>query len=281
MENPFSKYWLPPDVSAHGPAIDRLINVLHIFMLVLFIGWAIYLVYCLVRFRAREGQDANASHGHFRLPTYLEIGIVFFEVVLLVFVSTPIWASYKTAFPPEAEAVVVQVTAEQFAWNFHYPGKDGKFGIGKIDKIDGTNPLGLDRDDPDSKDDITTINELHIPVNRPIIVHIRSKDVIHDFNIPAMRVKQDAVPGMSIPIWFQATQTGQYDIACAQLCGLSHYRMKGTVFVETPEQYQAWLDEQAKELAGDAAPAAGDATAPGTSHDSKAATEGSSSNEQH
>ena len=137
--------------------------------------------------------------------------------------------------PPESEALVVQVTGEQFAWNVHYAGPDGVFGRTDIKLLDlQSNPLGLDRSDPAAKDDVTTLNQLYLPVNKPIIVRLRSKDVIHSFGVPEFRVKQDAIPGLTIPIWFvptvttaeMRTRTGnaefQYQIACAQLCGLGH-----------------------------------------------------------
>ena len=155
---------------------------------------------------------------------------------------------------------MVQVTGEQFAWNVHYPGPDGKFGRTDIKLLDAQeNPLGLDRSDPAAKDDVTTLNQLYLPVNKPIIVRLRSKDVIHSFGVPEFRVKQDAIPGLTIPIWFvpdvttaeMRTRTGkpefQYEIACAQLCGLGHYRMRGFVTVQTAEEFQKWLDEEIKE----------------------------------
>jgi cytochrome c oxidase subunit 2 len=169
--------------------------------------------------------------------------------------------------PPENEALVVHVTAEQFAWNVRYAGPDGVFGKTDITLIDvQTNPLGLDRNDPAAKDDVTTLNQLYLPANRPIIVKLRSKDVIHSFGVPEFRVKQDAIPGLTIPIWFVPTvtteemrsRTGnaefQYEIACAQLCGLGHYRMRGFVNVLSTDEFQKWMaDEQAKlkELEGD------------------------------
>jgi cytochrome c oxidase subunit 2 len=242
--------WLPPSFSTHGPSIDRLIVLIHLFMALLFVGWGIYLAYCLVRFRAREGHAADPKVSPFRFPIYLEATVVLVEVALLVFLSSPIWADYRGALPNEKDAIIIHLVAEQFAWNFHYPGRDGKFGPTKPALIDGTNPLGLDRTVPEARDDIVAVNELHVPVNRPVIIQIQSKDVIHSFNIPALRVKQDAIPGMSIPVWFQATQTGIFDIACAQLCGVGHYRMRGQLIVNTATDYEVWLAEQAKELGG-------------------------------
>jgi cytochrome c oxidase subunit 2 len=162
--------------------------------------------------------------------------------------------------PPANEALVVQVTAEQFAWNIHYPGPDRVFGRTDIKLLDlQSNPLGLDRSDPAAKDDVTTLNQLYLPANQPIIVRLRSKDVIHSFGVPEFRVKQDAIPGLTIPIWFvptvttaeMRTRTGnpefQYEIACAQLCGLGHYRMRGFVTVQSTEDFKKWMDQKVKE----------------------------------
>jgi cytochrome c oxidase subunit 2 len=112
--------------------------------------------------------------------------------------------------------------------------------------VSGDNPLGLVKSDESAKDDIATINQFHFPVGKKVLVYLTSKDVIHSFNLPVMRVKQDAIPGQTIPVWFEANGTGQFEIACAQLCGLGHYRMKGFFSIDTPEQYDVWLKEQSK-----------------------------------
>ena len=130
------------------------------------------------------------------------------EGVLLFGFAIPLWAARVDRMPPDNEALVVQVTGEQFAWNVHYAGPDGKFGRTDIKLIDSqSNSLGLDRNDPAAKDDVTNLNQLYLPVNRPIIVRLRSKDVIHSFGVPEFRVKQDAIPGLTIPIWFVPTVT--------------------------------------------------------------------------
>jgi cytochrome c oxidase subunit 2 len=241
-------YGLPSDVSTHGFAIDNLISTLHYFMALLFVGWGLYLVYCLVRFRERDGHEADVAPQHFSLPKYLEIGVVIFEACLLVFFSYPVWAKLKTDFPDRESSLVVRITAEQFAWNIHYPGRDGKFGKTNIDLIDGTNPVGLDREDPNAKDDIVSINQFNVPVGKPVIVELGAKDVIHGFFLPNARVKHDAIPGMVFPLWFETKETGKFEIACAQLCGVGHYRMKGYFNVFTQEEYDNWLLEEENAL---------------------------------
>lgn len=240
---------LPLDISTHGGGIDFLINILQWFSAALFVGWGLYFVYCLFRFRARPGLKPEATERHFKLPKVIEIGVVIFEAGLLIFLAAPLWAKAKDDFPDEKEALTVRVVAEQFAWNIHYPGRDGKFGKTSIDLMDGTNPIGLDRSDPDARDDISTINNLHVPVGKKVIARISSKDVIHGFFLPVVRVKIDAVPGIQNRVWFEATETGQFEIACAQLCGNSHFRMRGMFLVDTPEAFEAFMAEEEKALA--------------------------------
>jgi cytochrome c oxidase subunit 2 len=245
MDDKIYGYWLPIDVSAHGGQIDSLIRVLHWFMLVLFVGWGIYFVWALWKFRARQGHAATYQPVKATISKYLEAGVVVFEAFLLFGLSAPIWAKYKNEPPKESEALTVRVVAEQFAWNFHYAGKDGKFGRTAPEFVAPDNLIGLDPNDPAGKDDVVTVNEFHIPVNKPIITQVSSKDVIHSWNIPVLRIKQDTVPGARIPIWFTATQTGKFEIACAQLCGLGHYRMRGEVTIESEKDFQKFLDERA------------------------------------
>ena len=136
---------------------------------------------------------------------------------------------------------MVRVVGTQFAWNIQYPGPDGKFGRTDIKLVGSDNPLGLDRSDPAAKDDITTINQLNLPVDRPVLVHLSSMDVIHSFGLYEMRVKQDAIPGIQIPVWFIPNRIGEYEIACSQLCGLGHFRMRGFVNIKTEADFQKWL----------------------------------------
>ena len=243
-----------------------MIGWVHVFMLILFVGWGGFFLYCLFRFRQSRNPVADYAGVKSHRSTYLEIGVAVVEAVLLFGFAIPLWAARVDRRPPDSEALVVQVTAEQFAWNVHYPGPDRVFGRTDIKLLDlQANPLGLDRSDPAAKDDVTTTNQLYLPVNKPITIRLRSKDVIHSFGVPELRVKQDAVPGLTIPIWFVPTvttaemraRTGkpefQYEIACAQLCGLGHARMRGFVTIQTAEEFQKWMDDRIKEQAEAAA----------------------------
>ena len=241
---------LPVAASAHAGEIDETMVLVHWLMAVLFVGWSIFFVYVLMRFR-RKAHPTASHHGlRGRWSTWIEGGVLVAEVVLLAFFSIPVWSARVDAFPSERESVVVRVVAEQFAWNVHYPGPDGQFGRTDIRLLGPANPLGLDRNDPAAKDDITTINQLNLPVNRPVIVHLSSKDMVHGFALPQMRVKQDAIPGIGQPVWFTPTMTGRWEIPCSQLCGLGHYRMRGFYTIQTPAEYDAWLASEAALLTG-------------------------------
>jgi cytochrome c oxidase subunit II len=239
---------MPVQASAHAAEIDQMTILTHWLMAVLFVGWGAFFIFVLFRFRSGANPRANYAGAKGKISKGLEVGVAIIEVVLLVFYAIPAWAKRVKAFPSENEAVVLRLVAEQFAWNVHYPGPDGKFGRTDIAKVTSDNPLGLDRTDADAKDDITTINQMNLPENRPILVHLSSKDVIHSFGLIEMRVKQDAVPGMSIPVWFVPTRLGEYEISCSQLCGLGHFRMRGFVTVQSQADFDKWLGDQQAEL---------------------------------
>jgi cytochrome c oxidase subunit 2 len=239
---------LPVQASTHAAELDHMTGLVHWLMLVLFVGWGIFFAFVLVRFRRSANPTASYPGAKGKLAKSIEVGVAVVEVILLVFYAIPAWATRVRDFPAESEAVVLRVTGEQFAWNVHYPGNDRRFGRRDLKLVGPDNPLGLDRTDPDAKDDITTANQLNLPVNRPVLVHLASKDVIHSFAVFEMRVKQDAIPGMEIPVWFIPNRVGNYEIACSQLCGLGHYRMRGFVSVQTEAEFSSWLAEEAKLL---------------------------------
>ena len=232
-------------MSAHAAEVDRIMTLVHLLMLALFAGWGAYFVWALIRFRKSRQPQASHDGAKGRVAGVVEIGVVVAEAVLLVVFALPLWFKRTAAQPNDASAIVVRVVAEQFAWNVHYPGPDGRFGNTSVALVTPTNPLGLDRNSPGGKDDIFVLGLLHVPVGRQVIIQLSSKDVIHSFGVPAMRVKQDAIPGLFAPVWFVPTQTGEFDIACSQLCGLGHYRMRGLITVESEDAFRKFLAEQA------------------------------------
>jgi cytochrome c oxidase subunit 2 len=230
--------------------VDASLHVCHVAMVAIFCLWGLFFIVALIRFRKKASPkaDYNASKGG--LVSFLpDLAVLPFEIWLIFIVGLPIWAQIKEDFPAQDKSLVVNLTAEQFAWTFQYAGPDNQFGPRKPELMNANNQVGLDRSAPDAKDDIISINELYVPLDRPTIVYLTSKDVIHSFFVPEFRVKQDVVPGMRIPLWFQPTKTGHYEIGCAQLCGLGHYRMRGEVIVQTPEEFAAWQSDREKELA--------------------------------
>lgn len=256
---------LPVMASSHGLEIDYMNGWVHWLMLILFVGWGIFFIYTLFRFRSSVNPNADYHGVTSHTSRYAEYGVIVVEAFLLVAFAFPIWASVKTNVPVVGEDTVeLRVVAQQFAWNIHYPGADGKFGESRPELVDEEiNPVGLDRSSPYGADDIVTINQLHLPVNKQAMIYLSSKDVIHSFGLPEMRVKQDAIPGMNIPVFFTPTMTTAefleeikgtaregkgYEIACAELCGNSHYRMRGFMTVETEEEFAAFLEKEASYL---------------------------------
>ena len=255
---------LPEVASAHGAQIDQVISLVHWLMFALFIIWGALFVYILLRFR--QGRQAKADYKGVQshLSSYAEVGVAVVEVILLVGFSIPLYSDRVDDLPPESEATIVRVVAEQFIWNSHYAGPDGVFGRTDPALIDvASNPLGLDRDDEAAKDDVIKVGQLFLPVDKPALIRLSSKDVIHNFAIPEMRVKQDAIPGMLFPVWFVPTVTTtemrerkgnekfNYEIACSQLCGNGHASMRGIVTIQTQEEFDAWMAEEQSYLGDD------------------------------
>ena len=259
---------LPISISSNGAAIDETIALMHWLMLILFIGWGTFFIVSLVKFRKSKNPQANYVGVKSHISTVFEVAVALIEIILLIGFSFPIWANRVNDVPTSNEGIIhVRVVAQQYAWNIHYPGPDGVFGNLKSKLVDEvSNPIGLDRSSFGASDDFFTINQFHIPVNKKIRIDLSSKDVIHSFKLPELRVGQDAIPGMSIPVHFEATMTSDQflkkmvgtpregkglEISCAQLCGLGHYRMRGYLTVDTEEEYDDWLNLQAEYLLED------------------------------
>ena len=215
------------NVSTFGDSVDSLFFVVLAITGIAFLLVEGVLIYFLVRYRHREGEDRKAlyTHGDRRIELLWTVVPGLFLFGLAVF-QYDAWTRIKIDLPPEADSVVISVQSNQFEWFATYPGPDGEFGTS---------------DDPG--DDIEApINIIHVPVNQPVIIRLTSTDVLHSFFVPALRLKQDAIPGTIIPVWFEATKAGEYEIVCAELCGLGHYKMRGFLTVEESEaDYQAWL----------------------------------------
>lgn len=212
--------WLPENVSTYGADIDFLFYVIYYITGVAFILVAAAMVAFLIIFRHREGRRARYVHGNTFLEIVWTIGTAVIVIVLGI-MSEPLWARIKQQVPPSD--IQVRVTGKQFNWEILYPGPDGKF---------------------ETADDVQMDNELHVPVNRVVQVFLASKDVIHSFFLPNLRLKQDALPGRTIQAWFEATKPGVYEIPCAELCGFGHSGMLGHLTVHSAEDYEKWVKEQ-------------------------------------
>lgn len=243
---------LPVVTSEHGKDVDQMILLVHYLMGALFVGWALYFIYVLVRFRKGANPKADHLGARSHASTYVEGAVAIVEAILLIGFAVPLWAKVVDGLPDEKSSTVVRIVAQQFGWNILYPGKDGIFKKQEMRLVNSTdNPFGFVKDDPNGKDDIQTLNDLTVPVNKDVIAYISSKDVIHSFKIIAMRVTQDAIPGMRIPTHFKPLQVGKYQINCAQLCGNGHASMaQGFLNVVSEEDYAKWTAKNAGSGAG-------------------------------
>jgi len=255
---------MPPNASEHGYQIDHIIEFCHWFMGALFLGWSAFFIFVLWRFRKSRNPVASHEGVTSGISTHLEFAVVLIEAVLLVGFAIPLWAKRVNAFPENKDAILVHAVRHQFGWDFHLPGPDGVFGRREADLMSNSNPLGLDPTDPAGKDDLVVATELHVPVDRNVIIDLSSKDVIHNFCLPGMRIAQDAIPGQIIPMWFRPTKAGTFEVVCGQLCGLGHYSMKGALVVDTPADYAAWIKEKVELSGNPIAPPAPAASAPPT-----------------
>jgi cytochrome c oxidase subunit 2 len=238
---------LPPVASEHGRHVDDLIIYMHWLMAALFAGWLLYFAYALIRFRRSRNPKADYVGVRSHASSYLEVAVAAVEGGLLIFLAVPLWAKAVDKFPDKRQATVISVVGQQFNWNALYADKEGEFGRQEMRFVNTTNIFGLDPSDPRGADNVqvTGLGEMHVPVNKPVICYISSKDVIHSFKVIAMRVTQDAIPGMRIPLWFTPVKEGRYQINCAQLCGNSHSAMAaGMLVVESQAAFDKWLNSK-------------------------------------
>lgn len=213
--------FFPESASSFGGEIDRLFWAIFWITGFFFLLVQAGLLFFVLKYRSRAGRKASYVHGHTGLEVIWTVVPALILLVLTI-ASQKVWSEIRSPRRMPKDALHVEVLAEQFAWNIRYPGPDQRM---------------------ETPDDITTINELHLPVNRPALVSLKSKDVIHSFFVADFRVKQDAVPGLTTQVWFTPTKLGQYEIRCAELCGLGHYRMRGQVTVQPRRDFEAWLVE--------------------------------------
>jgi cytochrome c oxidase subunit II len=238
----FSRPWLPP-LKSDRAAIDDALWLSLVVTGLVFIGTNLLLAWLAWRYQDGPGARAAYWHDSSRLEwswTLTTAAIMF----VFLFRALGLWAQIQSPAPPDA--MLVEVTGQQFAWNVRYPGPDGILGKTDHKVASQDNPIGLDKTDPAAADDILLLNQLYLPQGRPVRVQIRSMDVIHSFFLPHFRVKQDAMPGMTVQTWFVPKETGDFEIACAEHCGLGHYRMRGQVHVVPPGDLDRVVREAAQ-----------------------------------
>jgi cytochrome c oxidase subunit 2 len=210
-------WWLPENVSTYGRDIDWLFHLIYAITGVTLVHVSVALVAFLIIYRDRPGRRARYTHGNSTLEIVWTV-VPALILIILTFLSVPAWSKIKMSQPPSD--FVVSVTAKQFNWQVKYANSDKVF-----------------------------LDEMHVPVNKVVHVDLKSQDVIHSFFVPQFRIKQDAVPGMKIQMWFQPTQTGTFELGCAELCGLGHYRMRAVVTVHTQQDYDRWVAEHKSSVA--------------------------------
>jgi cytochrome c oxidase subunit 2 len=235
-----SPWWWTP-IASNWHYIDNTLIITFWITGIVFVAVLFFMAYCVFRFRHRPGLRAHYEPENRRLEGWLTIGTAI-GVAAMLAPGLFVWNQFVTV---PAEATEIEVVGQQWLWNFRLPGADGQLGTADTRNVSPDNPLGLDRGDPKSQDDVVIEGgELHLPIGKPVKVLLRSIDVLHDFYVPEFRAKMDLVPGQVSYFWFVPTREGTFEILCAELCGVGHPQMRGTVVVEKEGAHQAWLQEK-------------------------------------
>ena len=252
-----SPWWWTP-IASNWNYIDATLIITFWITGLVFTSVVLFVAYCVFTFRHRQGARPAFMPENKRLEFWLAVGTGL-GIAAMLAPGLLVWSRFVR--PPD-DAAVVEVVGQQWQWSFRLPGQGGRLGLSDTRFVGPDNPLGLNPNDPNSRDNIVIVgNDLHLPVGRPVKLLLRSLDVVHDFYVPEFRAKMDLVPGMVSYVWFTPTRTGTYDLLCFGLCGVGHASMRGKVVVDDAAAYQAWLQQQqtfgqqAAHAARDAAPA--------------------------
>ncbi|HSI63124.1 MAG TPA: cytochrome c oxidase subunit II [Candidatus Saccharimonadia bacterium] len=254
-------FGIPELASEHGEMVDHMLELVHWFMLALLVGWSAFLVVVFTKFRKEKTAKADYIGVRGHASTHIEIGVVIVEAILLLGFAFPLWAQQSVSYPTGQDVVKIRAMGEKFKWNFQYAGQDATLGGYHLANVGfpATNEMGLDLKDPNGKDDFVKGATLTLPVGRPVIIDVTSKDVIHNLALMPMRAAQDATPGVNGHLWFTPTKTGSWDIICGQLCGAGHSGMKGRLEVIGQKEFDDFVkegSEDALKRAATAPPAA-------------------------
>jgi len=235
-----SPWWLTP-IASNWKQMDHTLTITVVICGLFFVAINLFVVYTLIKFRHRTGQRAAYEPDNPKLERWLIVATSV-GIAALLAPGLVVYADYVS---PPRDAMLLEVLGQQWQWRYRFPGPDGKLGFSDARFVNGANPFGLDPDDPAARDNVVVAgNEVHLPLNKPVKVLLRSHDVLHDFFVPEFRARMNIVPGQMSTFWFTPTQAGRYEAMCAQLCGVGHPNMRGTVVVEDEAKFQAWLKTQ-------------------------------------
>ena len=247
-----SPWWWTP-IASNWAYIDHTIIITFWITGVVFVAVVLFTAYCVYRFRHRPGNAAHYEPENKRLEMWLTV-VTGIGVAAMLAPGLYVWHQFVTV---PADATEIEVVGRQWSWAYRLPGKDGRLGTSDTRNVSPDNPLGVNANDPNGKDDVVIDgDDLHLPIGKPVKVLLRSIDVLHDFYVPEFRSKMDMIPGLVTYFWFTPTRTGTFDVLCAELCGVGHPAMRGKVIVEEEGKYQAWLEKQQTfaELTGSSKP---------------------------
>jgi len=248
----FNPWWTTP-LASNWQQMDDTLTITLAITGAFFVAINLFVVYALVRFRHREGRRATEQPESKRLEMWLTV-VTGIGVAAMLAPGLYVWHQFVTV---PADATEIEVVGRQWSWAYRLPGKDGRLGTSDTRNVSPDNPLGVNANDPNGKDDVVIDgDDLHLPIGKPVKVLLRSIDILHDFYVPEFRSKMDMIPGLVTYFWFTPTRTGTFDVLCAELCGVGHPAMRGKVIVEEEGKYQAWLEKQQTfaELTGSSKP---------------------------
>jgi len=235
-----SPWWWTP-IASNWAYIDHTIILTFWITGAVFVAVILFMAYCVLRFRYRPDRRADYEPENNKLEWWLTI-LTSIGVAGMLIPGLFVWNQYVTV--PEG-ADRIEVMGQQWQWSYRLPGEDGKLGTSDISNITDDNPFGVNPGDPNGQDDVLIDgDDLHLPLDRPVKVLLRSIDVLHDFYVPEFRAKMDLVPGTVTYFWFTPIRTGSFEVLCAELCGVGHHEMRSTVVVDNASDYQEWLQEQ-------------------------------------
>jgi len=237
----FLSPWTFTPIASNWGMIDTTVDITFVVTGFVFVAVNLFMAYAIIRYRHKQGAKAHYEPENKKLEVWLTV-LTTIGVAAMLTPGLFVWAKFVNV--PEG-AVEIEAVGQQWQWSFRLPGKDGEFGSVDAKLIDVGNPFGLDPEDPNGSDDVLVDEAMvHIPVGEPVQFWLRSKDVLHNFTVAQFRVKMDLVPGMQTYMWLEPTVVGEYEILCEELCGVAHHAMRGRVYVDEPEDYQAWVDSQ-------------------------------------